>query len=83
MFRLRYSWWRRSVFLRRSRQLREWQAGVAKVNISPELPIWLSGYATRNGPPATKHDDLWAKALVIEDAAPGRARDARPGWHSA
>ena len=37
-----------------------WRAGVAKVNISPELPIWLSGYATRNRPAATKHDDLWA-----------------------
>jgi hypothetical protein len=50
-----------------------WQAGVAKVNISPELPIWLSGYATRNRPAATKHDDLWAKALVIEDADGHRA----------
>src|SRR3954469_24898265 len=52
---------------------KQWQAGVAKVNISPELPIWLSGYATRNRPAATKHDDLWAKALVIEDAAGNRA----------
>jgi Neutral/alkaline non-lysosomal ceramidase, N-terminal len=50
-----------------------WQAGVAKVNISPELPIWLSGYGGRNKPAATKHDDLWAKALVIEDAAGHRA----------
>src|ERR1700761_6106721 len=50
-----------------------WQAGVAKVNISPELPIWLSGYATRNRPAASKHDDLWAKALVLEDAAGNRA----------
>jgi neutral ceramidase len=43
------------------------------VNISPELPIWLSGYGGRNKPAATKHDDLWAKALVIEDAAGHRA----------
>jgi hypothetical protein len=50
-----------------------WQAGVAKVNISPELPIWLSGYGGRNKPAATKHDDLWAKALVLEDAAGNRA----------
>ena len=47
---------------------KQWRAGVAKVNISPELPIWLSGYGGRNKPAATKHDDLWAKALVIEDA---------------
>ncbi len=50
-----------------------WQAGVAKINISPELPIWLSGYGSRNRPAATKHDDLWAKALVIEDADGHRA----------
>lgn len=50
-----------------------WQAGVAKVNISPELPIWLSGYGGRNKPAATKHDDLWAKCLVIEDAAGHKA----------
>src|SRR3954468_719296 len=51
----------------------QWHAGVAKVNISPELPIWLSGYGGRNKPAATKHDDLWAKALVIEDASGQRA----------
>jgi hypothetical protein len=52
---------------------KQWHAGVAKVNITPELPIWLSGYGGRNKPAATKHDDLWAKALVIEDAAGHRA----------
>src|SRR4051812_20632999 len=50
-----------------------WKAGVAKVNISPELPIWLSGFASRNKPSNSKHDDLWAKALVIEDAGGRRA----------
>jgi hypothetical protein len=50
-----------------------WKAGVARVNITPELPIWLSGYASRNKPAATKHDDLWAKALVLEDASGQRA----------
>jgi neutral ceramidase len=50
-----------------------WRAGVAKVNITPELPIWLSGYGSRTKPAATKHDDLWAKALVLEDAAGHRA----------
>ena len=52
---------------------KQWHAGVARVNISPELPIWLSGYGGRNKPAATKHDDLWAKALVIEDGAGHRA----------
>lgn len=50
-----------------------WRAGVAKVNITPELPIWLSGYGSRTKPAETKHDDLWAKALVLEDAAGHRA----------
>jgi neutral ceramidase len=50
-----------------------WKAGVAKVNISPELPIWLSGYASRNKPANSKHDDLWAKALVLQDANGRRA----------
>src|SRR3954449_10889948 len=52
---------------------KQWRAGVAKVNISPELPIWLSGYGGRNKPAATKHDELWAKALVLDDAAGHRA----------
>src|SRR5262245_48333723 len=52
---------------------RGWRAGVAKANIMPELPIWLSGYASRDKPAETKHDELWAKALVLEDAAWHRA----------
>src|SRR6187455_1189739 len=47
---------------------KSWRAGVARVNITPELPIWLSGYASRDKPATSKHDDLWAKALVLEDA---------------
>jgi hypothetical protein len=50
-----------------------WKAGVARVNITPELPIWLSGYGARDRPAATKLDDLWAKALVLEDADGKRA----------
>ncbi len=50
-----------------------WRVGVARVNITPELPIWLSGYAARNKPAADKLDDLWAKALVLEDAGGERA----------
>jgi len=50
-----------------------WNAGVARVNITPALPIWLSGYGGRNRPADEKLDDLWAKALVLEDAAGNRA----------
>jgi hypothetical protein len=45
-----------------------WKAGVAKTNITPQLPIWLSGYGGRNHAADKKLDDLWAKALVLEDA---------------
>lgn len=46
-----------------------WKAGTAKVNITPERYMWMAGYAARNKPAEGKMTDLWAKALVIEDAA--------------
>ncbi len=45
-----------------------WQAGVARVKITPEKPIWMSGYAARNRPAEGKLTELWAKALVLQDA---------------
>ncbi len=50
-----------------------WKAGVAKVDITPDLPIWLSGYGSRNKPANSVRDHLWAKALVIEDSNGDRA----------
>jgi hypothetical protein len=50
-----------------------WKVGVARANITPELPIWLSGYGGRNKPADEKLDDLWAKALLLEDASGNRA----------
>src|SRR5262245_7391045 len=50
----------------------EWKAGVAKVVITPETPMWMSGYAARTKPSEGKLHDLWAKALVLE--APGGKR---------
>jgi hypothetical protein len=47
----------------------KWQAGVARVKITPERPMWMSGYAVRNRPAEGTLDDLWAKALVLKDAA--------------
>lgn len=44
-----------------------WKAGAAKVVITPESPMWMSGYASRNHPAEGKLNDLWCKALVIED----------------
>src|SRR5437667_8513711 len=44
-----------------------WKAGVAKVVITPERLMWMSGYGARNKPAEGKLHDLWAKALVLED----------------
>lgn len=43
------------------------EAGVARKTITPEIPIWLSGYASRTKPADGILHDLWAKALVIKD----------------
>jgi neutral ceramidase len=42
------------------------KAGIAKMDITPDLPIWLSGYASREKPASGILHSLWAKALVIE-----------------
>jgi hypothetical protein len=44
-----------------------WKVGVAKVVITPEEPIWMAGYASRNKPSEGKVQDLYAKALVLQD----------------
>lgn len=44
------------------------RAGVARLRITPQGPIWLSGYGNRNKPSEGAVHDLWAKALAIEDA---------------
>ncbi len=50
----------------------EWRAGVAKTVITPDKPLWMSGYASRTRPADQKIHDLWAKALVVEDSQAGR-----------
>ena len=45
----------------------EWRAGAARVDITPEEPIWMSGYASRNKPSEGVLQRLHARALVLED----------------
>ncbi len=45
-----------------------WKAGTSRANITPEQPMWMAGYASRDRPASGTLNDLWAKALVIEDA---------------
>jgi len=44
-----------------------WKAGVARTVITPETPIWMAGYASRDHPSEGTLHDLWAKALALED----------------
>jgi hypothetical protein len=50
----------------------DWQAGVARANITPQESIWMSGYASRTHGADGKLTDLWAKAIVIADPAGNR-----------
>ena len=45
----------------------EWLAGSARVKITPEQPLVMAGYASRTTPFTTIGQDLWAKALILED----------------
>jgi neutral ceramidase len=45
----------------------DFQVGLARVNITPPTPFWLSGYAARTNPAPIVLQDLWAKALAVRD----------------
>lgn len=55
-------------FLRAAENL-TWKAGVARAVVTPDKPIWMAGYAARNKPAEGKDQDLFAKALALEDEA--------------
>lgn len=46
----------------------DWKAAMARGKITPQGPIWMSGYASRSHPSEGVLQDLWAKALALEDA---------------
>src|SRR4051812_49832902 len=50
-----------------------WTAGAAKATITPAESMWMSGYGNRSAPAEGKETELWAKALVLEDAGGRRA----------
>jgi neutral ceramidase len=54
----------------------DYRAGVGRIDITPDGPIWLSGYASRKKPSKPSEGvmhRLWAKALAIEDNKGSRA----------
>jgi hypothetical protein len=44
-----------------------WKAGAARIKITPEKAMWMSGYSNRDKPAEGTLHDLWAKALAVED----------------
>ncbi len=50
-----------------------WQAGAARVVITPPQPMWMSGYASRDRPAEGKIHDLFVKAAAFRDPAGRRA----------
>ncbi|HEV3121973.1 MAG TPA: neutral/alkaline non-lysosomal ceramidase N-terminal domain-containing protein [Isosphaeraceae bacterium] len=44
----------------------EWQAGVARVEITPDGPVWMSGYAARKSPSEGVERPLFVKALALQ-----------------
>ncbi len=52
--------------------LMDWKAGTARVAITPAGPMWMAGYGGRKMPAHEKNMELWAKALVLEDARENR-----------
>lgn len=45
----------------------DFKAGAARVSVTPEGPIWLSGYASRTHPSDGVLNDIFVKALAVED----------------
>lgn len=45
----------------------DWKAGVAKADITPEKPMWMAGYASRDHRAVGTQTQLWGKVLVLED----------------
>ncbi|MCA9134433.1 MAG: neutral/alkaline non-lysosomal ceramidase N-terminal domain-containing protein [Planctomycetales bacterium] len=45
------------------------QGAAGAVAITPTEPIWMAGYASRDKPSAGQVHDIYAKVLLIEDAA--------------
>jgi len=44
-----------------------WRAAAGSVVITPEGPMWMGGYASRDKPSEGTAQDLYAKVLLVED----------------
>ncbi len=50
-----------------------WKAGLARVPITPRRGLWMAGYAARRGPSQGVAQEIYAKALALEDATGQRS----------
>ena len=48
------------------------QVGIGRIKITPEKPIYLSGYAARKKPSEGVKLDIWAKAMAFQDTKNGK-----------
>lgn len=46
-----------------------WEAGVARVDITPSQPIWMGGYAARTHPSDGVRQHIFVKALALKDGS--------------
>src|SRR5207244_7769076 len=51
----------------------EWSVGLAMVKITPDKPVPMAGYASRTKPFEKVEQDIYAKALALEDRQGNRA----------
>ena len=49
-----------------------WKVGTATAVVTPQKLLWMAGYAARKKPAEGKVQDLFAKALALEDAQGNR-----------
>src|SRR5438067_6453663 len=51
----------------------DWKVGLAQVKITPEKPVFLAGYDARKKPFERVENDLYAKAVTLDDGQGHRA----------
>jgi neutral/alkaline ceramidase-like enzyme len=51
----------------------DWKVGVATIKITPDAPVPMAGYASRSKPYEKVEQDIYAKALALEDGEGHRA----------
>ena len=52
---------------------KSWNAGLARVAITPEESVWMAGFAARSRPSEGVCEELYAKALALQDSTGQRS----------